>query len=158
MLYIDEQVKSGVDTGLIYDLFDKYVEHFKLPKNVQVNLSIVDEDNIRQLNKNFREIDSVTDVLSFPYLEIKLPFNADDYPYDVDPENGDILLGDIALCYQRMLEQSIDYGHSKEREACYLVLHGLLHLLGFDHIEEGDRAKMREQEELILTEMGLRRD
>lgn len=158
MIYIDDEVGSDIDKSSIYHLFDEYVQHFSLPGSVHVDLSIVDEEDIRQLNKDSRGIDSVTDVLSFPYLEVKLPFKSGDYPYDIDPESGEILLGDIVLCYQRMSEQSAEYGHSKERECCYLVLHGLLHLLGFDHIDESDKAKMREQEELILSKMGLCRD
>ena len=94
-------------------------------------------------------------MLSFPYLEVKFPFKAEDYPYDVDPESGEILLGDIVLCYQRTLQQSVEYGHSKERESCYLVLHGLLHLLGYDHIKDEDKAAMRKAEEDVLFKAGI---
>ncbi len=158
MLAIHENIKSDIDFALILSVFDKVVEHFKLPGSVRVDLSIVDEETIRELNRQQRDVDAVTDVLSFPYLEVKFPFKAEDYPYDVDPESGEILLGDIVLCYQRTLQQSVEYGHSKERESCYLVLHGLLHLLGYDHIDECDKVKMRQQEELILQSLGILRD
>ena len=80
-------------------------------------------------------MDAVTDVLSFPSVDVSLPFDEADYQYDIDPCDGKITLGEIMLCYSRMEDQSVEYGHSKERECCYLVLHGLLHLLGFDHME-----------------------
>ena len=157
MLEIYDEVDSGLDTALIQKVFEEYKSHFALPNNVCVELSIVDEDTIREVNKQFRQVDSVTDVLSFPSLDVKLPFVAADYPMDFDPSSGEIMLGEIMLCYARMVEQSEEYGHSKERESCYLVLHGLLHLLGFDHIEEEGTAKMREKEEAILGKLGIGR-
>ena len=157
MLEIFDEVDSNLDTALIQKVFEEYKSHFALPSNVCVELTIVDEETIKDVNKQFRSVDSVTDVLSFPSLEVKLPFVASDYPMDIDPSSGEIMLGEIMLCYSRMVEQSVEYGHSKERESCYLVLHGLLHLLGFDHVEQEDKDKMREQEELILGKLGIGR-
>ncbi|MDE6189869.1 MAG: rRNA maturation RNase YbeY [Clostridia bacterium] len=158
MLEIFDEIESGLDCELIQKVFEKVKLKFSLPDNVRVELTIVAEEDIQNTNREFRNVDSVTDVLSFPALEVKLPFNADDYPYDVDLSTGELMLGEIMLCYKRALEQSEQYGHSKERECCYLVLHGLLHLLGFDHIEESDRAQMRKQEEEILTSLNILRD
>ena len=155
MLEIFDEVNSNLDTTLLQKVFEEYKSHFALPTNVCVELSIVDEDTIKDVNKQFRDVDSVTDVLSFPSLEVKLPFAQEDYPMDIDPSSGEIMLGEIMLCYSRMVEQSVEYGHSKERESCYLVLHGLLHLLGFDHIEQEDKEKMRVQEEAILGKLGI---
>ncbi|MDE6372751.1 MAG: rRNA maturation RNase YbeY [Clostridia bacterium] len=157
MLEIFDETQSALDATLIQKVFEEYKSHFSLPSNVSVELTIVDEDTIKDVNRQFRGIDSVTDVLSFPNLDVKLPFAPDDYPIDVDPSSGEIMLGEIMLCYSRMAEQSLEYGHSKERESCYLVLHGLLHLLGFDHIEQADKEKMREQEEAILGKLGIGR-
>ena len=155
MLEIYDEVDSKLDTVLIQKVFEEYKSHFNLPGSVSVELTVVDGDTIRQVNREFRDVDSVTDVLSFPNLEVKLPFDAQDYPQDVDPQTGEVLLGSIMLCFDRAVEQSVEYGHSKERECCYLVLHGLLHLLGFDHIEQVDKDKMREQEEVILGKLGI---
>lgn len=155
MLEIYDEVESNLDTALIQKVFEEYKSHFSLPDNVSVELTIVDEETIKDVNKQFRNVDSVTDVLSFPSLEVRLPFVAQDYPMDIDPSSGEIMLGEIMLCYSRMVDQSVEYGHSKERESCYLVLHGLLHLLGFDHIEQEDKDKMREQEEAILSKLGI---
>ena len=157
MLEIYDEIDSGLDAKQIQKVFEEYKSHFDLPSNVCVELTIVDEETIKQTNKEFRDVDSVTDVLSFPSLEVKLPFDVTDYPNDVDPQTGDVMLGSIMLCYARAVEQSEEYGHSKERECCYLVLHGLLHLLGFDHIEQADKDKMREQEEIILGKLGITR-
>lgn len=157
MLELYDEIESRLDATLIQRVFEEYKSCFDLPANVSVELTIVDGETIKEVNRQFREVDSVTDVLSFPNLEVKLPFDAADYPNDVDPETGEIMLGSIMLCYGRAVEQSLEYGHSTERECCYLVLHGLLHLLGFDHIEQEDKAKMREQEELILGKLGITR-
>lgn len=158
MLEIFDEIDSGLDCSLIQKVFDKVKSEFSLPDNVRVELSVVDEEDIREVNKDFRNVDSVTDVLSFPSLEVSLPFNIDDYPYDIDLSTGELMLGEIMLCYKRAVEQSIEYNHSKERECCYLVLHGLLHLLGYDHIEESDKSKMRAEEEKILSSLGISRD
>ena len=157
MLEIYDEAESNLDVTLIQNVFEEYKKHFSLPSNISVELTIVDEDTIKEINKQFRGIDSVTDVLSFPSLEVKLPFVAQDYPMDIDPSSGEITFGEIMLCYSRMAEQSVEYGHSQERESCYLVLHGLLHLLGFDHIEQEEKEKMREQEETILGKLGIGR-
>ncbi|MDE6361658.1 MAG: rRNA maturation RNase YbeY [Clostridia bacterium] len=157
MLEIYDEVESNLDFTLIQKVFEEYKKHFSLPDNVSVELTIVDEEAIKDVNRQFRGVDSVTDVLSFPSLEVKLPFESKDYPMDINPSSGEITLGEIMLCYSRMAEQSEEYGHSKERESCYLVLHGLLHLLGFDHMEQEDKEKMREQEETILGKLGIGR-
>ena len=158
MLEIFDEIDSGLDTELIQKVFNEVRSEFSLPDNARVELSVVDEDDIRQVNKEFRNVDSVTDVLSFPSLEVTLPFDIDDYPYDIDLSTGELMLGEIMLCYKRAVEQSIEYAHSKERECCYLVLHGLLHLLGYDHIQEQDKAVMRDKEEKILNSLGISRD
>lgn len=157
MLEIFDEAESNLDVTLIQKVFEEYKNHFSLPNNVSVELTVVGEEAIKEVNRQFRGIDNVTDVLSFPSLEVNLPFVAEDYPMDIDPSSGEIMLGEIMLCYPRMVEQSVEYGHSKERESCYLVLHGLLHLLGFDHIEPQDKEKMRQQEEFILGKLGIDR-
>lgn len=158
MIEIFDDTESGLDTELIKKVFDEVCKEFSLPDNVYAELTVADGETIREVNREYRNVDSVTDVLSFPNLEVKLPFKAEDYPDDVDMATGEILLGEIMLCYDRAVEQSKEYGHSVERECAYLVLHGLLHLLGFDHMEEGDKVEMRAMEEKILSSMGITRD
>ena len=115
-----------------------------------------DGAEIRRLNREMRSVDAVTDVLSFPSLDgIKGKYlKEEDYPTEID-EEGNLFLGSIAICTQRAREQAEEYGHGAAREKGYLFLHGLLHVLGFDHVEESDKAKMRAAEEEILCALGL---
>jgi probable rRNA maturation factor len=104
-------------------------------------------------------MDKVTDVLSYPSLDgIKGQALAKaDYPFDID-EEGKLVIGSIVICCQRAKEQAEEYGHSYERELHYLIVHGVMHCLGYDHIEDEDRAEMREKEEFILGKLGIVRE
>ena len=124
-----------------------------------VELSFVDEQEIRRLNAELRGIDKVTDVLSFPTMDdIKgKPIRKKDHPYDID-EDGRLTLGCIAICTQRAKEQAEEYGHSYNRELHYLLVHGIMHCLGYDHMVDEDKAEMREKEEFILRKLQITRD
>lgn len=158
MIEIFDDIESGLDCELIKKVFEEVRKEFSLPQNVYVELTVADGETIREVNKEYRNVDRVTDVLSFPALEVTLPFDINDYPDDIDMSTGELMLGEIMLCYDKAVEQSKEYGHSIERESAYLVLHGLLHLMGFDHIEDDDKAIMREEEEKILNKLGITRD
>ncbi len=112
---------------------------------VSIELDIVEEDYIKDINRKFRGIDRVTDVLSFPSLDgIRYKdVLAQDFPHDLESD-GSVFLGSIIICESRAKEQAKEYNHSEEREFCYLFCHGLLHLFGYDHIEEKDDFEMRE--------------
>lgn len=143
---------------LINKVYDAALRHFNQPDVFSVEISGIEADDMRELNNRSRGVDSVTDVLSFPNLEIKsLPVDANDFKQDVDFETGKILLGDIVICFDKVRSQAEEYGHGEERECAYLALHGLLHLLGFDHAEDGDRAVMRGHEEAILGSLNILR-
>lgn len=120
---------------------------------------LVGEEEIRRLNREMREVDAVTDVLSFPALDgirgKKLRKKA--FPADID-EEGNLFLGSIAICTKRAGEQAEEYGHSYGRELNYLLTHGLFHLLGYDHMTEEDKAEMRGREERVMEKLGLSRD
>ena len=124
-----------------------------------MELVFTDEEGIRSLNASTRGKDAVTDVLSFPNLEniFCKPIRKADFPFDTD-EEGNLFLGSVVICRQRAAQQAEEYGHSLEREVYYLAVHGLCHLLGYDHEEESDKALMRELEERILSAMNLGRD
>ena len=124
-----------------------------------MELVFTDEEGIRSLNASTRGKDAVTDVLSFPNLEniFCKPIRKADFPFDTD-EEGNLFLGSVVICRQRAAQQAEEYGHSLEREVYYLAVHGLCHLLGYDHEEESDKALMREGEERILSAMNLGRD
>ena len=128
----------------------------------QISLLFVDNEEIREINNETRNIDRATDVLSFPMLDFedKKVFNEMYLNYDFDEtfKDGDeLILGDMVLSLERALGQSEEYGHSYEREVSYLVVHSILHLLGYDHMEEDDKKRMRKREEEILNKLQIRR-
>lgn len=145
--------------ALIEKVFSNAAQKFRLPKRCEVLISFLSQEEIKEVNSSSRGIDEVTDVLSFPYLEgIKgKRIRIKDFPFDVDPETGNLMLGEINICLERAERQAEEYGHSFERECAFLALHGLLHLLGYDHTDEEGRGEMREKEEEILEELNITR-
>lgn len=137
-------------------------EYFSLTGGARVELVMCSQDEIRELNERTRGVDKVTDVLSFPALTLEsgryADFCADNFPLDTDPDSGRVELGSIVICDEVAEMQAEEYGHSAERERGYLFLHGLLHLLGFDHMQESDKTKMRTAEEDILGRIDLSRE
>ena len=129
--------------------------------NIELNLTFVSKTSIKKLNKNTRGVNKVTDVLSYPTLLtensgiIDKKISKKNFPYDINPETGNIMLGDIVICVPRCIQQSKKFGTTKTREICYLSVHGLLHLLGYDHMTNEDKKLMREKEEEILKVVGL---
>ena len=124
-----------------------------------VELVFVDADEIRRLNRETRDTDKVTDVLSYPTLDgIKgKKIEGKSYPFDID-EDGNLLIGSIAICEERAKEQAQEYGHSYERELHYLLVHGIMHCLGYDHLTDEEKAEMRAREERVLTLLGITRE
>ncbi len=122
----------------------------------EVDVLLTDDDGIHEINREMRQVDRPTDVLSFPEFELtpgQLPG-----PEDADPGTGLIPLGDMVLSMERVAAQAREYGHSKRRELSYLVTHSVLHLLGYDHLDEGPmKAQMRAREEAIMALLGLER-
>ena len=122
----------------------------------EVDVLLTDDDGIHEINRERRQVDRPTDVLSFPEFELtpgQLPG-----PEDADPGTGLIPLGDMVLSMERVAAQAREYGHSKRRELSYLVTHSVLHLLGYDHLDEGPmKAQMRAREEAIMALLGLER-
>ena len=123
------------------------------PAGAEVSLSFVSAEEIHQLNRDFRGVDSVTDVLSFPLLE-DLGELAE---LDEDEEGEQLALGDVVICVPRAEEQAEEFGHSREREIVYLFVHSMLHLLGYDHMEEDEKKEMRAREEEVMNQVGLTR-
>ncbi len=123
------------------------------PKKLSVVATFVDGEEIRQLNSQYRNIDKVTDVLSFPTIDNygHGVVDIDKYPYEVDGRTGYLNLGDIFICMDVAKKQAEEYGHSLKRESAFLFLHGLLHLLGYDHIEPQDEIQMKEAANEILS-------
>ncbi|MBP3348564.1 MAG: rRNA maturation RNase YbeY [Clostridia bacterium] len=139
--------------------FSEAVKLYENEYTAQVSVSFVGEDDIREYNRENRSIDKVTDVLSFPLLDYKegeLDFDAlTDGEFD---EDGNLMLGDVVICTNVAKAQAVEYGHSEEREIVYLFVHSILHLMGFDHMEDEEKARMRLAEEKIMGKIGLTRD
>jgi len=123
----------------------------------EISVLITDDEGIHQINLEQREVDRPTDVLSFPMFDLEPGEHPDEE--DADPETGLIPLGDMVISLERATEQAGEFGHSVEREVCYLTVHSVLHLLGYDHMDEGPmKAQMRQREEAILGALGITRD
>ena len=133
----------------------------RCPFEVQVNLLVTDDENIRRMNLEFRNVDSATDVLSFPMQDF--PQSADFSSFQkgdpgvFDPESGELMLGDIVVNAQRVISQAQEYGHSQKREYAFLIAHSLLHLVGYDHMEEEERLLMEEDQRRIMEMVGILR-
>lgn len=141
---------------LIETVYEKTLEERKMDSNYEVSVTFVDNEEIRKINRDYRNIDTPTDVLSFPMIDYKSNSKPNDVE-NMDLDSGEIVLGDIVISLERAHEQSIDYGHSFQREIAFLMVHGMLHLLGYDHMEENDRKKMRAEEEKILSVLNMER-
>ena len=119
-------------------------------ERVEISLSFVSMEEIHQLNKMYRQVDRPTDVLSFTMIE---DFNEIDW----EDEEEEILLGDVVICLEQAQKQAEEYGHSQMREIVYLFVHSVLHLLGYDHMEDEEKAVMRNREEAVMNQLDLRR-
>ena len=120
-------------------------------RRVSVDVTMVSNEEIHKLNMETRQVDNATDVLSFPAETIVFPFDIKSYSQSISPEDNTLYLGEIIVSRQIMLEQAKEYGHSEERECAFLITHGLLHLLGYDHIDDLEKKVMRVKEDEILT-------
>ena len=141
--YIFNTTGEKIDTTELEKVIEFACKHMKV-ENPLLNIVIVDNKKIQEINKLYRNKDAVTDVISFAFEEVP------DVKYD------DVrFLGEIYISYERCKEQAAEYGHSVKREFCYLAVHGLLHLLGYDHIKEEDKKVMRALEEEILNEYDI---
>ena len=117
------------------------------PELVEISLTLVDAEEIQMLNRDYRNVDKVTDVLSFPQFD------------DLNelPEDEEILLGDVVICRQQAEAQAEEYGHSVEREMVYLFVHSVCHLLGYDHMDDEEKAEMRAKEEAVMERIQVTR-
>ena len=143
---LDEEIKHeiirAVETmGELYDA-----------ANCEVSITVTDDDHIHELNRRYRGIDRPTDVLSFA-------FNESDEPEIIfDDEDHIDTLGDIIVSIDRAKAQAIEYGHSFKREIIFLIVHGMLHLLGYDHMEESERLEMEAEQKFVMAELNIPRD
>lgn len=148
ILIDDRQNKVEIDEAIVESMEKAIVEvleYEKEPLDFEVSLSFVTNEEIHELNKEYRNVDSETDVLSFPVDQ--------DFLF----EGGPNLLGDVIISIEKAVEQAREYGHSFEREMVYLTVHSIFHLLGYDHMDEDEKQIMREKEEDIMTILDINR-
>ena len=148
-----ETQESAEYAGLLKEVAETAVREETGRDDFELTVTLTDNEQIRALNAQYRHIDSKTDVLSFPRWEI----SGEEEPF-LNPETGCGMLGDIVISLPQLKEQAAEYGHSCKREAAYLCVHGILHLLGYDHMTEEEKAVMRQKEEDLLLKMNITRE
>lgn len=131
------------------------------PYEAEITVVLTDNSEIHKLNREYRKVDGPTDVLSFPMLEYETPSDfsrvEENYEDSFNPETGELLLGDIIISVDKVAEQAESYGHSMERELAFLVAHSMLHLCGYDHMEDNEREEMEKRQKKILELRGYKR-
>ena len=143
-------------------IIDQALDYLNCPYEVQLNLTLTDNEGIHAINKEYRQIDTPTDVLSFPLIDYPEPNvfpesiedDAEDY-FDLD--TGELMLGDIIISVEKCKEQAKEYGHSELREYSFLIVHSMLHLFGYDHMEDDERTVMEVKQREILDKAGITR-
>lgn len=144
---------------LVKQVIEACMDYEACPYEAEVNVLFTDDEEIRQINKEYRDIDSPTDVLSFPNNEFEVPGDFSNLEEDIagsfHPETGELLLGDIVISVDRAILQAEEYGHSLEREIAFLTAHSMFHLFGYDHMEEEERKIMEEKQKEVLDKLQI---
>ena len=163
-ILVENEVNRELDFDyeeVIKSVISKTLETENCPYETEVNVLLTGNEEIHEANKEFRGIDRPTDVLSFPMVDYEFPSDfscVDENPASyIKPETDELLLGDIMISVDKVYEQANEYGHSREREFAFLIAHSMLHLLGYDHIDEEERKVMEEKQEAILDALGITR-
>lgn len=161
---MEEEIKADFDfdyRGMASAVIPHALSHEGFPYEAEIGLTLTDNGAIREINREYRQIDAPTDVLSFPMLQYS---RAGDFSglenreeESFNPDTGEALLGDIVISVEKVKEQAKAYGHSEEREFAFLIVHSVLHLLGYDHIDPKDAALMENKQEDILKELNILR-
>lgn len=149
------------DEAVVKSVINEAMDYAECPYEAEVNVIFTDNEGIQEINREYRNIDSPTDVLSFPLVEYKTPNdfsileeNSEDY---FNPETGELMLGDIVLSADKIKSQAELYGHSVKRELAFLTAHSMLHLFGYDHMEPEEAKVMETKQEEILEKLNIKR-
>ncbi len=145
---------------IIEDSINLSLDFEKVPYECEISVTIVDDERIHEINKEFREIDRSTDVLSFPLNEFEKAAdwqNFDEDKASFNYDTGELMLGDIILSAEHIIKQANEYGHTRKRELAFLVIHSILHLLGYDHMTKEDEEEMFSRQRQILDLGGYKR-
>ena len=163
--YVDNETESQFSFS-VREIAEMVIEEAlsveDCPYEVQLSLLLTDNEGIRQYNRQYREMDRPTDVLSFPNLEFSAPSDFSDLEERAadcfDMESGELLLGDIIISAEKVKEQAKAYGHSEKREFAFLIAHSMLHLCGYDHMEPEEASVMKKKQITALRNIGITRD
>lgn len=164
-IFIENELETDIPEDykiIVEDIVEASIEYLECPYECEVNIIFTDNDGIREINNLHRGIDAPTDVLSFPMCQFGSTIDYDSL--DASPleyfnqDTGELMLGDIILNIDRINSQAEEYGHTRRRETAFLVAHSMLHLFGYDHIDDEERIIMEEKQEEILTKKGYTRD
>jgi probable rRNA maturation factor len=167
-IFIENEIDAKFDfdyNEVIESVINEAANYVGCPYEISVEVTIVDNETIRQINKEQRDIDNPTDVLSFPMVEYEIAgdfeFLDKDDPYIYEyfePDTGELVLGDIVISSDKVYSQAEEYGHSVKRELGFLVAHSMLHLFGYDHMEDEERVVMETKQKEILERLGITRE
>ena len=167
-IFIENEIDAKFDfdyNEVIESVINEAANYVGCPYEISVEVTIVDNETIRQINKEQRDIDNPTDVLSFPMVEYEIAgdfeFLEKDDPYVYEyfePDTGELILGDIVISSDKVYSQAEEYGHSVKRELGFLVAHSMLHLFGYDHMEDEERVVMETKQKEILERLGITRE
>lgn len=163
--YFENEVEASFDFDceeILAQVIQCVLELEKCPYEVQVNVLLTDLNGIWEFNRTYRQVDNPTDVLSFPNISFEavsdfsiVEKSSEDY---FDPDSGELILGDIILCADKIKEQALDFGHSEKREFAFLIAHSMLHLCGYDHMVSDEAAVMEEKQRIIMNTLHISRD
>lgn len=167
---LDTQISFDFDYDKVArKVIDASLKTVFFPYEVELCITLTDSDNIRRFNRDYRNIDKVTDVLSFPMIDFGADYKMiidrtcdmyqfiEDNAIYINPDSDEVMLGDIVLCIPKLIEQAEEYGHSILREYAFLIVHSMLHLLGYDHINDDERIVMEDRQKIILDTVGILR-
>lgn len=163
LLENETKIDLGIDYELIAsEIIEAALDYVKCPYECQINILLTDNDGIQVVNKQMREIDSPTDVLSFPMIEFEKEGDFSVVEEKIaeyfDADSGELLLGDIMISLEKVIEQAEQFNHSVKREYAFLLAHSMLHLSGFDHMVDDERIAMEKMQEDILLNTGYTRE
>lgn len=164
-IHFEEEVEETFSfhyQELMQEVIEQSLDYIQCPYEVDVTIIITDNEQIREVNATYRDIDRPTDVLSFPMVDFTKPEDFNQVEQNIEsyfhPETGELLLGDIMISKDKVLEQAAEYGHSVERELAFLTVHSILHLCGHDHMEDTERREMEEKQKAILEGLKITRE
>ena len=162
--FLEEEVEVDFDFDyrqIAEKVINHCIEREKFPYEAEINLTLTDNEGIHIINKEYRDIDRATDVLSFPMLSYETPgdfsFLMDENDDDFNPDTGEAILGDIIISVDKVREQAEEYGHSELREFAFLITHSMLHLFGYDHMGPEEAEVMENKQRQILDELSITR-